>query len=138
MKGELYINSVDAYTAWGVSMDGTSISNLMTPPSLKSYIESESRTEHGKRYVTDSTMYVDSRDITLQLNLTASSSSEFYSRYSLFCAELMKGVLDIKTSYTGSTIYHCVYVSCSQFSEFSMGIGKFVLKLTEYNPNVRS
>mgnify|MGYP001416335654 CR=1 FL=1 len=39
MKDELYINGKDAYTTWGVSMDDTALSELMTPVSNKTFIE---------------------------------------------------------------------------------------------------
>lgn len=136
LTGQLKINAKDAYTTWGISMDDTSLSALMTPPSVKSYIENNDRTEHGKRYVT-TPLYVDSRDITLQLNLTAKDEKQFFERYSLFCKELAKGILDIETSFQQGVVYHCLYQSCSQFSQFMRGIGKFSLKLTEPNPNTR-
>lgn len=48
MKEELFINGKDAYVEWGISMDNTSLSALMTPAPNKAFIESESRLEHGK------------------------------------------------------------------------------------------
>lgn len=137
LKGQLKINGKDAYLTWGVTMDDTSLSALMTPPSVKAYIENNDRTEHGKRVIIDN-VRVDSRDITLQLNLTARSEEEFFSRYSSFCDELSKGILDIETSYQKGIVYHCIYQSCSQFSQFMRGIGKFTLKIIEFNPKNRS
>lgn len=137
LKGQLKINGKDAYLTWGVTMDDTSLSALMTPPSVKAYIENNDRTEHGKRVIIDN-VRIDSRDITLQLNLTARSEEEFFSRYSSFCDELSKGILDIETSYQKGIVYHCIYQSCSQFSQFMRGIGKFTLKITEFNPKNRS
>lgn len=49
MKDELRINGKDAYTTWGISMDNNALSELMTPSSNKTFIENESRLEHGKR-----------------------------------------------------------------------------------------
>ncbi|SFG57246.1 hypothetical protein [Prevotella sp. KH2C16] len=135
--GQLKINGKDAYTTWGVSMDDTSLSALMTPPSVKAYIENNNRTEHGKRVITTS-VFVDSRDLTLQINLTANDEQQFFERYASFCEELAKGILDIETSFQQGIVYHCLYQSCSQFSQFMRGIGKFVLKLTEPNPNKRN
>lgn len=135
-KGQLRINGKDAYATWGVSMDDTSLSALMTPPPVKAYIENNDRTEHGKQYITTS-VYVDSRDITLQFNLTAKDEEQFFARYIAFCEVLAKGVLDIETSFQQGVVYHCLYQSCSQFSQFMRGIGKFVLKITEMNPNNR-
>lgn len=137
LKGQLKINGKDAYLTWGVTMDDTSLSALMTPPSVKAYIENNDRTEHGKRVIIDN-VRIDSRDITLQLNLTARSEEEFFSRYSSFCDELSKGILDIETSYQKGIVYHCIYQSCSQFSQFMRGIGKFTLKIAEFNPKNRT
>ena len=136
-KGQLKINGKDAYETWGISMDDTSLSALMTPPAVKPYISNDDRTKHGKEYLT-TPVYVDSRDLTLQLNLTAKDEEQFFARYIAFCEVLTKGVLDIETSFQSGVIYHCIYQSCSQFSQFMRGIGKFVLKLTELNPNNRN
>ena len=133
MTGELYINGRDAYEAWGVSMDDTSLSALMTPPPLKDFIEDSSRLEHGKR-MDASSPKLDARNITLQLNLTARDRDEFFSRYAAFCAELAKGTLEIRTKYQPEAVYRTVYLSCSQFSQFMQGIAKFSLKLCEPNP----
>lgn len=136
LKGQLKINGKDAYTTWGISMDDTSLSALMTPPPVKAYIENNDRAEHGKTIITTS-VYVDSRDLNLQLNLTAKNEQEFFNRYASFCDELAKGMLDIESSFQADVVYHCIYISCSQFSQFMRGIGKFSLKLTEPNPNRR-
>ena len=55
MKDELRINGKDAYTTWGISMDNNALSELMTPSSNKTFIENESRLEHGKRVVRQDT-----------------------------------------------------------------------------------
>lgn len=136
LTGQLKINGKDAYTTWGISMDDTSLSALMTPPAVKPYITNDDRKKHGKEYV-KSAIYVDSRDITLQLNLTAKDEEQFITRYASFCDELSRGILDIETSFQKNIVYHCLYQSCSQFSQFMRGIGKFVLKITETNPNNR-
>lgn len=136
MIGELYINNKDAYTTWGISFDETSLSALMTPAPNKELIKNKSRLEHGKRIIT-SNPKVDERDITLQINLTAPTQEQFFVRYQSFCEELATGVLDIKTKYQPNVIYRTEYQSCSQFSQFMQGIGKFVLKLNEPNPKNR-
>ena len=137
MTGELFINNKDAYTTWGISMDDTSLSALMAPHPLKEFVENSSRLEHGKR-VDTSNPKIDERNITLQLNLTARDKDEFFNRYLSFCDELAKGVLNIRTKYQPSVTYHTIYVSCSQFSQFMQGIGKFTLRLNEPNPSERN
>lgn len=69
-SGEFYINGKDCYTTWGISMDTSSLSALMTPSPLKEFIENKSRLEHGKRVLT-SNPKIDERNITLTFNLTA-------------------------------------------------------------------
>lgn len=137
MTGELFINDQDAYTTWGISMDTASLSALMTPAPMKDYIENSSRLEHGKRVYTASPK-MDERNVTLTINLTARTETLFFSRYASFCEELAKGTLDIYTSYQSDVVYHFLYVSCTQFSQFMRGIGKFSLRLCEYDPSNRS
>lgn len=135
--GELFINGKDAYNTWGVSMDETSISALMTPAPNKELIENKSRLEHGKRVLISSPKK-DERNLTLQINITASNEIQFFTRYSSFCEELDAGVLDIRIKYQPNVVYRTNYISCSQFSQFMFGIGKFVLKLNEPNPKNRN
>lgn len=136
MTGELYINGKDAYTTWGISMDDTSLSALMTPVPNKGLIENKSRLENGKRIVA-SNLKLDERTLTLQINLTAPDVDRFFARYNSFCEELATGMLEIKTKYQPNVVYKTIYQSCSQFSQFMQGIGKFSLKLNEPNPNDR-
>lgn len=136
MKDELYINGKDAYTTWGISMDDTSLSELMTPVSNKEFVENESRLEHGKKVIV-SNPRLDARNVTLKINLSATSEQQFFERYNSFCKELATGVLEIKSKYQPDVVYKTIYQSCSQFSQFMRGIGKFTLKLVESNPNDR-
>ena len=136
MIGELFINGKDAYIEWGISMDDTSLSALMTPPPNKELIENKSRLEHGKHVITDN-VKVDERNLTLQINLTAPTKDLFFKKYSSFCNELKSGKLEIKTKYQPTILYRTIYISCNQFSQFMQGIGKFTLKLNEPNPENR-
>ena len=137
MIGELFINGKDAYVTWGMSMDDTSLSTLMTPPPSKEYVENKSRLENGKRVII-SNPKVDERTITLQLQFTAKDKDIFFSRYLSFCSELETGVLNIRTKYMPTVVYKTIYLSCQQFSEFVHGIGKFKLRLCEPNPKNRN
>lgn len=149
-KGQLTINKKDAYTEWGLSMDSSALSALMTPAPIKSLIENDSRLEHGKEVITSYTktdsdgaktevniVKVDARDVTTSFNITAKNEAEFLQRYYSFCSELEKGTLDISTSFLPGVIFHTIYVSCTQFSEFALGMGKYILKLIEPNPKNR-
>lgn len=137
MEGQLFINNKDAYTTWGISMDTSSLSALMTPAPNKEFIENSSRLEHGKRVIS-SNPKVDARDITLTINLTAKNEQQFFDRYLSFCSELETGVLNIKTSFQPNVVYKMIYLSCSQFTQFMRGIASFSLKLNEPNPKDRN
>lgn len=137
MKGDLFINGQDAYITWGISLDETALSDLMTPPSNKEFIENKSRAEHGKQVLRVNPR-VDERNLTLQINLSAVDEADFFAKYSSFCEELATGVLDIRTKYQPGVVYRTTYLSCQQFSQFMRGIGKFSLKLNEYNPANRA
>lgn len=138
MKGETWINGKDAFTEWGVSLEDGAVSTLMTPSPIKDIVENKSRLEHGKRVIA-SDVKVDSRDLTLEMHLTAKDKATFLSNYSKFCADVLEtGKVDIISTYQPDMEYHCTYVSCSQFSQFAFGLAKFTLKLNEYNPKDRT
>lgn len=136
-QGELFINGKDAYLQWGMSMDTTSLSTLMTPAPNKAFIENKSRLQDGKRVIT-SNPRKDERSVALALQFHASSETEFFTRYESFCDELATGVLNIRTKYQPTVVYKMNYISCQQFTQFMRGIANFILKLNEPNPADRN
>lgn len=137
MKEKLIINGENADEKWGISLGESSLSELMTPPANKAFIENESRLQHGKQILVANPK-VEARNLTLQLNLTAATKSAFFDKYNLFCKEVLAtGVLNIETGYQEGIVYKTIYVSCSQFSQFMQGIAKFSLKLIEPDPSDR-
>lgn len=134
--GELFINNVDAYTEYGMSMTSGALSALMTPAPNKQYIENKSREEHGKRVIINAK--VEERDLSLPFHIVAKSKDDFMEKYSKLCSLLASGKIDIKTKYEPNKVYRTNYISCSQFSEYRFGIAKFILKLNEPNPMNRN
>lgn len=134
------INGKDAEKTWGIVFDSSSISSLMTPAGMKDYIENSSRTEHGKRVITNSTLAkVDSRSVVLTFSLHANTEDRFFERYSSFCKEIQKtGELKISISIQPSIAYKLIYKSCNQFTQYNNRLAKFSLKCEEPNPNDRS
>ena len=135
--GELYINGMDAFTEYGMSMESSALSSLMTPPPNKEFIENKSRKENGKRVVTSNPM-VDERELSLQFHIKANGKSDFMAKYSKLCDVLASGTLEISTSYQQGVVYRMIYVSCTQFSEYRLGMAKFTLRLNEPNPTNRN
>lgn len=136
-KGELFINGVDAYEEYGISMQSGGLSALMTPPPNKDLIENKSRLEHGKRAVNVNPR-IDERELTLPIHITARSKESFIDKYNKFCKVLANGRLDITTVYQPNVVYKTIYQSCSQFSEYRLGLAKFNLRLNEPNPANRN
>lgn len=128
---------VDAYEVYGISLDQSALSTLMTPAPNKEYIKNSSRLEDGSR-VTKSTPRKNERSVTLSFNLTAKDEEQFMDRYARICDELLAGgYIELKTSFQKNVVYKMYYESCSQFSQFRQSIGKFSLKLNEPNPTDR-
>ena len=136
MKNVLFINGKDAYLTWHAYFDSSSMSALMTPAPMKQFVSNSSRLIDGEESLPINPR-LDSREITLVIQFSANSESDFFSRYSSFCEELSKGRIEIKTIYQNDVVYRFDYIQCSQFSEFLRGIGKFTLKLKEPDPTDR-
>lgn len=135
----------DAYLRYGISLEETSLSRLMTPAPNKEIVENKSDLEHGKRVYRDSSdVRKDDRNVTLIVNITANGKEEFMRRYALFCEEILdKGFIDIRTEYykydtTKYKVFRMTYLDCTQFSEFCQSIGKFTLSLNEPDPTNRN
>lgn len=135
MKGDLIINGKDAYTTWGVSMGDSFIDNIEAPASLKDYITNESRAEHGKRVITDSSVIkVASRDVVLQFHIFGSSTEAYIANKKAFQAVLYSGVVDIQIPSRGDEIYHLLYQGKQVSFPQSACDGKLSVKFEEPNP----
>ena len=136
-KGQLYINGYDAYTRWGMSMDSSALSALMTPSANKENLHTSSRTANGQK-VSRSVMRVAPRQLTVIFQICAKTEAQFFAYYESFCKELAKGYLYVETEFQPNVCYRFEYNGCNQFSQFMRGIGKFTLKLTENDPTDRA
>lgn len=137
LKGQLYINGKDAYLTWGIFLDETALSALMTPAPNKEYVTNKYRTKNGKE-VFKYNPRLDERDITLPINMTAKDTDTFMTNYARFCEEVLaKGELVIRTRFQPNVWYRCIYLSCTQFSQCIREMAKFSLKLNEPDPSDR-
>lgn len=133
----IYINGKNAKSEWGILTTGNTLSALLAPVSLKDRVSNESRLEHGKR-TDNSNPKVAARELNLEIQMTARSPEQFYARHDAFCAELIKGRIEMYLSDRPTVIYHFDYNSCSQYTQFRRGMATLALKLTEPNPNDRT
>lgn len=129
---------IDAFKQWGISLDGTALSALMTPAPLKEMIENNVATEHGIRVVRTGRKMA-SRTVNINFNISANSTATFLSRYGNFCTNVLaSGKIDLMTSFQAGVVYHLDYLSCQNFAEYRLGVGKFALRVIESNPNNRT
>lgn len=136
-RGELFINGVDAFLEYGMSLESSGLSALMTPPPNKELIENKSRQEHGKRVV-NANHKIDERELSLPFHIKATSREDFIEKYGKLCQMLSKGKIDITTAYQPNVVYRTIYQNCSQFTEYRLGLAKFTLRLNEPNPTNRN
>lgn len=137
---KIYLNGTayDAYDTWGVSMDSTALSALMTPAPLKEMIENKVATENGKRVIRTNRP-LDERTLTLGINISAPNKTAFLSRYSAFCSQVLaQGRIDLSTVYQPGVVYHLDYLSCQSFGEYRQELGKFSLRVVEPDPSNRA
>lgn len=133
----LIINGKNAKTEWGVLTTGNTLSALLAFPPMKENPSFTSRLEHGSR-VDASDPKVAQRDLNLEIQMIADSESQFYSRRASFETELQKGAFDLSTSDKPSVVYHLIYNSCSQYTQFCRGMATLSLKCIEPNPTDRT
>lgn len=138
MIGDIKINNADAFERYGINLEDGALSTLMTPPSMKEFIESKSRLQHGKKVITKLPKY-DSREITLPFHLIAKSKEEFFEKYRLFCNEVLSnGKFELSTRYEPGVVYRLVYLNCTQFSQYIREMAVFSLKVVEPDPTDRA
>lgn len=138
MTGDLIINSVDAYTTWGINMGDGFLGAILSPPPLKDCIENKSRSNNGKTIVSDDPK-LDERSVTLVLNLEGNSQSDFLTKLKSFYTELAKRNINIKVPLLGTEVYKLVYQKSTQFAmNTSRTFTKISIQFNEPNPADRT
>lgn len=137
MIGQLVINGKDAFTTWGVVLEQDALSALMAPAPIKPFPENKGRSEHGKQVFTTNPR-IDERTISLPLIMTAATEAAFRTAYFAFVTELQTGALTITTSFLPGVKFRMIYENCQQFTQFQRQTAKFLLRITEPNPNNRA
>lgn len=134
-RGQLYINGVDVFEQYGVSLDDQALSQLMTPAAMKDLPSNKSRLADGCLPVLNAPRKKSERTFNLTGHIVARTQQQFFNRYDGFTDFVASSpLLTIRTSFQPNTYYRCTYQSCSQFTQFMRGIAKFSLKLIEWNP----
>lgn len=132
--GEFFINGIDAFGQWGVSINDKSLSTLIEPEPLKNPVENKSTTRDGKIIRKEATPRVDERDITLFIQMYAKDRDDLFTKLAAFKTELKKRRCVMHTKYEPDVYYRCDYKSCTGYRSFHRGMATFSLKLNEPNP----
>ena len=111
---------------------------LLTPAPVKDYVTNDSRLEHGQSVIaTPKYAKKDKRDVSISFFLEGKTEEEYLQRYENFLDKIAySGEFCLKVPQL-KRIFKLVYSQCSQFGDYGLKRGKFVLKLTEYNPDDR-
>lgn len=112
MTGELYINSKDAWTEWGINMGDGFLDAIDAFAPMKDYIENDSRLEHGKKVIT-SIAKVASRELTLHFTIKGDTASDFRTKRKAFETELQAGSVTVKVPSIGNDVYKLIYLGKS-------------------------
>lgn len=145
MKNDALIKLVDEADSAYVDLDKFGITlirgwreTLLTPAPVKSYVTNDSRLEHGQSVVaTSKYAKKDKRDISISFFLEGNTEEDYLQKYEDFLNKIAySGEFCMKVPRL-KRVYKLVYSQCSQFGDYGLKKGKFVLKLTEYNPNDR-
>lgn len=145
MKNDALIKLVDEADTAYVDLDKFGITlirgwreALLTPTPIKSYVTNDSRLEHGQSVVaTSKYAKKDKRDVSISFFLEGNTEEDYLQKYEDFLNKIAySGEFCMKVPRL-KRVYKLVYSQCSQFGDYGLKKGKFVLKLTEYNPNDR-
>lgn len=139
MIGDIFINSKDAYSTWGVSMGDGFIDAIDGFNELKGFIENESRLENGKRVITANPK-IAARQLSLQFTIRGDSEADYRVKKKNFQKELEKGLVTIKIPSLGEEVYKLIYTGKNITYGMSLNrrFGKVSMKFEEPNPADRT
>lgn len=139
MIGDLLINGSDAY-AKGIAMGDDFLGNILSPSSLKSFVENDDPTKNGKEVIYPQTPKLASRDLTLTFTIFGNTTTEHLANYKNFIALLQKGEISLSIPALGTEVYHLTYVgdSGSYMIEADRLASRLTVKFNEPNPADRA
>ena len=145
MKNNAFIKLVDETDSAYVDIDAFGITlvrgwreALLTPAPVKGYVINDSRLEHGQSVIAAPKFAKkDKREVSISFFLEGNSEEDYLQKYEAFLNKIAySGEFCLKVPRL-KRVFKLVYTQCSQFGDYGLKKGKFVLKLTEYNPNDR-
>lgn len=141
-KGRYFIDSIDAWEAFGVIIS-KGLDEFLRIPERKDSITHDWMDRDGIDVDTSNT-YFKERDISLQVALIANSESDFWNKYEKLVNQLRKpGTRRIEVTELARSFY-VFYKACASFGLLTRITGtaqvacKFTLVFTEQEPNINN
>lgn len=128
--------TINGVTLAGVRPGNKFRENLYAPLEMKEYISNESRLEHGKRVFSTPARYK-SRSLSLEFNITASTTADLKSRYNAFLNALYTGEITLVASEFGNEVFHLIYTGKSPSYDNGKCACKVKVGFDEPNPGNR-
>ena len=110
---------------------------LLTPTSLKDFVENDDPLKPGVEVIIPDTPVVKERDVTLTFLIQGNTKSLFLQNYTAFVAELYGGLVTLYVPDLGNT-YRLVYSNSTQFENYRLNACKLAVKFREINPANRA
>lgn len=129
---------VDAWDAYGVSLESEGLSKLMTPAPHKDPVQNKNMAMNGTSIV-GAVGLKDVRTVSLPMHIVANTKDQFLRQYGNFCTDILdKGWVHVKTKWQPTVVYHLRYIDCQPFREYKLKMAVFVLSMEEPNPAERT
>lgn len=121
---------------FGATMLSGAYAELMTPASLKSFLENKDRSKDGTDVLVSNPRQ-DEKEVTLNFIITGSSQAEYISRYNAFLSELYTGQVSLFVEDLNQT-FRLLYLSVTKFGNYRLHACEIAVKFREPNPANRS
>lgn len=121
----------------GVTLLSGAYAELLTPPSLKDFVENDDPLKSGTEVIIPDDPKKKERDVTLSFLIEGPTETAFLANYSAFAAELHKGIVELYVPDLENT-YNLIYRSSAQFENYRLRACKLAVKFREPNPANRT
>lgn len=131
MAGIVKINDVDISIYGATLLDG-SYNSLLTPGTLKKYLENTSRESDGTQVLVDNPRHAE-RTISLKFLIKGNSKDDFQTKYNSFINVIMSGWVNLYVSELKTT-YRLLYASGSSYAHYMLRACQLTITFREPNP----
>lgn len=138
---------MDAYDAYGMSLEPGAIDAVMTPAPNKEPVSASSATAHGRALLGGTIGLTDARMLSFDVHFRAATKAQYLTRYYNFRQQILEsGYVQLRVILSDGSPFplcngaagamHLVYQDCKPFRQFRMGMAKFTLFFSEPHPEI--